>query len=143
MTEPVRRALQRGDSTASQSREPDESAEPILLERDAEGLGEIPGPATERCLLNSPAVAAIQQKLGVPVNCNFDPRTAQAVRDWQTTRGDNAVTGQIGPDDWNLLDVPLEWGADSNADGAISPSDVVGFGCASVGVRPESWRAAD
>jgi peptidoglycan hydrolase-like protein with peptidoglycan-binding domain len=66
----------------------------------------------------------IQQKLGLTVDCDFGGQTAQAVRDWQTERGDIAVTGQVGPEDWALLDIPIMWGNDANEDGAIAPSEV-------------------
>jgi hypothetical protein len=96
---------------------------------------------------NGPAVAVIQQKLGITVDCDFGGQTAQAVRDWQTERGDIAVTGQIGPEDWHLLDVPIVWGDDANEDGAIAPSEI-DIDCADPVFPPEpvfheDWPTTD
>jgi hypothetical protein len=91
---------------------------------------------------NSPAVAVIQQKLGITVDCDFGGQTAQSVRDWQTQRGDIAVTGEIGPQDWDLLDVPIVWGDDANEDGAIAPSEV-DIDCADPNFPPEPVMHAD
>ena len=35
-----------------------------------------------------------------------------------------AVTGQIDAQSWALLDIPLTWGTDTNANGAIEPNEV-------------------
>jgi peptidoglycan hydrolase-like protein with peptidoglycan-binding domain len=73
---------------------------------------------------NGPAVAAIQGRLGITVDCDFGGQTAQAVNAWQTERTDLAETGQIGPADWVGLEVPITWGTDSNGNGSIEPSEV-------------------
>jgi hypothetical protein len=73
---------------------------------------------------NGPAVAAIQGRLEISVDCDFGNQTAEAIRAWQTERGDLAVTGQIGVDEWNLLDIPTNWGTDTNDNGTIEPSEV-------------------
>ena len=73
---------------------------------------------------NGPAVAAIQGRLEITVDCDFGNQTSEAIRAWQTERGDLAVTGQIGVDEWNLLDIPTTWGTDTNGNGTIEPSEV-------------------
>ena len=73
---------------------------------------------------NGPAVAAIQGRLDISVDCDFGNQTAEAIRAWQTERGDLAVTGQIGADEWTLLDIPTTWGTDTNGNGTIEPSEV-------------------
>ena len=72
----------------------------------------------------SPAVAAIQGRLGITVDCDFGNQTEQAVVDWQTERTDLPETGQIGLADWVGLEVPITWGEDANGNGAIEPSEV-------------------
>jgi hypothetical protein len=84
----------------------------------------------------SPAVAVVQQKLGVTVDCNFGGQTAQAVRNWQAERGDLEVTGQVGPNEWHLFDVAVTWGDDANDNGVIEPSEV-NIDCADPYFRPE------
>ena len=69
-------------------------------------------------------MAAIQGRLEITVDCDFGNQTAEAIRDWQTERGDVAVTGQIGVDEWNLLDIPTTWGTDTNGNSTIEPSEV-------------------
>jgi peptidoglycan hydrolase-like protein with peptidoglycan-binding domain len=44
---------------------------------------------------NGPAVAAVQGRLEISVDCNFGNQTAEAIRAWQTERCDLDVTGQI------------------------------------------------
>jgi peptidoglycan hydrolase-like protein with peptidoglycan-binding domain len=94
-----------------------------------------------------PAVAVVQQKLGITVDCDFGGQTAQAVRTWQTERGDLEVTGQIGPKDWQLLDIPIVWGDDANDNGALAPSEV-DIDCADPVFPPEpvfheDWPTSD
>jgi peptidoglycan hydrolase-like protein with peptidoglycan-binding domain len=72
----------------------------------------------------SPAVAAIQGRLGITVDCDFGNQTEQAVVDWQTERTDLPETAQIGLADWVGLEVPITWGEDANDNGAIEPSEV-------------------
>ena len=69
-------------------------------------------------------MAAIQGRLDITVDCDFGNQTAEAIRAWQTERGDLAVTGQIGVDEWTLLDIPTTWGTDTNGNGTIEPSEV-------------------
>ena len=72
---------------------------------------------------NGPAVAAVQARLGVTVDCDFGEQTAQAVNAWQTERTDLAESGQIRPADWVGLAVPITWGTDANSNGSIEPSE--------------------
>ena len=73
---------------------------------------------------NGPAVAAVQARLGVTVDCDFGEQTAQAVNAWQTERTELAESSQIAPADWVGLAVPITWGTDANSNGSIEPSEV-------------------
>lgn len=72
---------------------------------------------------SGPAVAAIQGRLGITVDCDFGNETRRAVEEWQTTAG-LAVTGAIDETAWVLLAVPATWGLDADANGTIEPSEV-------------------
>ena len=73
---------------------------------------------------NGPAVAAVQGRLGITVDCDFGNQTANAVKDWQTERGDIAVTGIVTQQEWDLFAIPTTWGVDTNLNGKIEPSEV-------------------
>ena len=49
-----------------------------------------------------PAVALVQQKVGVPVDSVFGPQTARAVKRWQRAHGLTA-DGIVGPATWRAL----------------------------------------
>jgi hypothetical protein len=70
-----------------------------------------------------PAVAAIQGRLGITVDCDYGDQTRRAVEEWQTTAG-IAVTGNVDEAAWALLAVPTTWGADADANGTIDPAEV-------------------
>ena len=72
---------------------------------------------------NGPAVAAIQGRLNITVDCDFGGQTERAVRDWQAESG-QPVTGVIDAGGWALLAVPTTWGDDANGNGTIEPSEV-------------------
>src|SRR4029077_4405781 len=61
---------------------------------------------------NGPAVAAVQGKLDITVDCDFGNQTEQAVKDWQTERGHVAVDGIVAQQVWDLLAIPSTWGMD-------------------------------
>jgi peptidoglycan hydrolase-like protein with peptidoglycan-binding domain len=72
---------------------------------------------------NGPAVAAIQGRLGITVDCAFGGQTRRAIEQWQATAG-VPVTGAIDLASWQVLAVPTTWGDDANGNGAIEPSEV-------------------
>lgn len=72
---------------------------------------------------SGPAVAAIQGRLGITVDCDFGNQTARAVEEWQESAG-LEVSGAVDELAWALLDVPTTWGLDADASGTIEPGEV-------------------
>ena len=75
-----------------------------------------------------PAVAAVQARIGVGVDCDFGNQTSEAVENWQREHG-LPVTGSITATDWTALEVPGLWGNDTNGNGQIDETEEITLAC--------------
>ena len=115
------------DGTVTGSSGPTTSAGPTTTGPECEYTENDQFPL-ERCDAG-PAIAAVQSVLQVleyeigTVDCLFGDQTHYAVRAFQADK-ELTVDGAVGSDTWAALDIPNDWGTDTNGNGSIEPNEI-------------------